>query len=80
MTISLAAKMRSIPAHAGEPGAMEKANDNDRVYPRARGGAFRDTFLDLRAKGLSPHTRGSRGLPTSSPSYQRSIPAHAGEP
>ena len=71
---------RSIPAWAGEPCGTGVARWCTRVHPRVGGGApYTPSSLYL---PLGPSPRG-RGSPASTPqrtSYQRSIPAWAGEP
>ena len=70
----------SIPAHAGEPEALEIALKAPGVDPRARGGALRAATQARVEEGRSPRTRGSR---TRRARWRRgpgSIPAHAGEP
>ena len=71
---------RSIPAHAGEPGEGLAGGGTSGVYPRPRGGTARTRKPVLPADGLSPPTRGNRGIPGGHEDRHGSIPAHAGEP
>ena len=71
---------RSIPAHAGEPAWRFVFPFSEKVYPRPRGGTARSDFIHPSRLGLSPPTRGNRMNALSYNDYQRSIPAHAGEP
>ena len=71
---------RSIPAHAGEPAPRSLPTLPEGVYPRPRGGAILVDPLAILPEGLSPPTRGSRGMERQPPIAGRSIPAHAGEP
>ena len=71
---------RSIPAHAGEPGSAWDTGAPRAVYPRPRGGTASSAPLPVSAMGLSPPTRGNRGLRRHPPPSRGSIPAHAGEP
>ena len=71
---------RSIPAGAGEPGAVSISARSTKVYPRGCGGAARRWLTVPIERGLSPRVRGS---PLHGPSQvveARSIPAGAGEP
>ena len=71
---------RSIPAHAGKPSRRFSPTPWTRVYPRPRGEAARGCMADPARTGLSPPTRGSRGLTPGTTPARRSIPAHAGKP
>ena len=71
---------RSIPAHAGEPGASARTARYGGVYPRPRGGTVTSVGMASTVEGLSPPTRGNPPAGTSKASRRRSIPAHAGEP
>ena len=73
-------RLRSIPAHAGEPVADAPRPLAIEVYPRPRGGTRRLAIGYTRTAGLSPPTRGNRGLTRRPFRLSRSIPAHAGEP
>ena len=70
----------SIPAQAGEPGAMGVDSRRARVYPRAGGGTAPDDIAVRKVRGLSPRWRGNRlhGVPELV--EVGSIPAQAGEP
>ena len=72
--------MRSIPAHAGEPGSRDSAQPRDGVYPRPRGGTLGGRRRYDGGDGLSPPTRGNQSPPSMLKWTRRSIPAHAGEP
>ena len=72
--------VRSIPAHAGEPGGEFLVYEQRQVYPRPRGGTNSPRVLRLIETGLSPPTRGNRELASQFAQVPRSIPAHAGEP
>ncbi len=50
---------RSIPAHAGEPFYTRRTSNQTLVYPRARGGAYKEAAENAMQVGLSPRTRGS---------------------
>ena len=73
-------KRGSIPAHAGEPFGPTGYAFELEVYPRPRGGAFDRKKADDETRGLSPPTRGSLCGDATRPPFDRSIPAHAGEP
>ena len=72
--------VRSIPAHAGEPRGGCPIRDRERVYPRPRGGTRPRSPPLGQLPGLSPPTRGNPSFPSAPFGFQRSIPAHAGEP
>ena len=72
--------VRSIPAHAGEPGARARRLAATTVYPRPRGGTSLPMWKVVCPIGLSPPTRGNPEKAEGSPYAKRSIPAHAGEP
>ena len=74
------AAIRSIPAHAGEPGLPKLPDKETGVYPRPRGGARKGRYDPRAGEGLSPPTRGSQRRIPLLPVSSRSIPAHAGEP
>ena len=70
----------SIPACAGEPGAVSYSTDQCRVYPRVCGGTATRRIIGADRPGLSPRVRGNlRGL-RPVPRHRGSIPACAGEP
>ena len=73
-------RVRSIPAHAGEPGLDAEEDAEDRVYPRPRGGTFERVTCSSVGGGLSPPTRGNPPNQPFAPAPVRSISAHAGEP
>ena len=52
--------IRSIPAHAGQPGSSSCAEWRSEVYPRACGATEKNADLAIRGKGLSPRMRGNR--------------------
>ena len=70
----------SIPAHAGEPPQLSRRERRPAVYPRPRGGTALLRAHPAVADGLSPPTRGNRHRGVGVVKWQRSIPAHAGEP
>ena len=70
----------SIPACAGEPLRVLRAEQILRVYPRVCGGAFLRLPQRLDHPGLSPRVRGSRELVNRWVEKIGSIPACAGEP
>ena len=72
--------IRSIPARAGEPIRRGTATRQSRVYPRACGGTYRPIPPIPLRSGLSPRVRGNLRNSEHPLSYQRSIPARAGEP
>ena len=72
--------IRSIPAHAGEPGFVGGSVVSDEVYPRPRGGTRAAGAAARGRRGLSPPTRGNHGFAVHVDDDHRSIPAHAGEP
>ena len=72
--------MRSIPAWAGEPGKDEPLAQSNAVYPRVGGGTRLLIESAHSVMGLSPRGRGNRTWSLSPGSYDRSIPAWAGEP
>ena len=73
-------EMRSIPACAGEPGAIPRAPAGYRVYPRVCGGTTPQDPHRRPGRGLSPRVRGNPIRPRRRPAGNRSIPACAGEP
>ena len=77
---SLFFAMRSIPAHAGEPGDNRAVWIRLAVYPRPRGGTNAAPKSITSSGGLSPPTRGNRRSSTRLQNSVGSIPAHAGEP
>ena len=70
----------SIPACAGEPGAVPVPADRQRVYPRVCGGTALTKDQASNLIGLSPRVRGNPGHTRLSSPRVRSIPACAGEP
>ena len=73
------AEIRSIPACAGEAGAMAARGASGWVYPRVCGGSTPVDTGYLQRSGLSPRVRGKLGdVPPLFPN-PRSIPACAGE-
>ena len=71
---------RSIPAHAGEPGAHGRRRRRCGVYPRPRGGTTTRALPATSLNGLSPPTRGNPRIREALRARSGSIPAHAGEP
>ena len=70
----------SIPARAGEPDRDTRATIRSEVYPRTCGGTSESAYHRSPDRGLSPHVRGNRPLGGPPLTFQRSIPARAGEP
>ena len=70
----------SIPAPAGEPGAVMGPHTKPAVYPRACGGTYVLSFDTPNLNGLSPRLRGNPLNLAVQPFALRSIPAPAGEP
>ena len=79
-TAACAAIIGSIPACAGEPGAIDAFRNSHGVYPRVCGGTRPVNRGCYRFPGLSPRVRGNRISPTLATWYAGSIPACAGEP
>ena len=73
-------RLRSIPAHAGEPPCGSPPACPPAVYPRPRGGTQLVCSNYKPCHGLSPPTRGNRRRPADWDWARGSIPAHAGEP
>ena len=72
--------LRSIPACAGEPWAMDIGVVIGRVYPRVCGGTYGRPRRAMGSVGLSPRVRGNRVKTNRTGLAWRSIPACAGEP
>ena len=70
----------SIPAHAGDPSAIQGDEGRPAVYPRPRGGTLAWNPNSIAPTGLSPPTRGNLPDEPRDGGLSRSIPAHAGEP
>ena len=70
----------SIPARAGEPGAVTQQTLSEWVYPRSRGGTNISGIGTLSGHGLSPLARGNLYVGQSAGMNFGSIPARAGEP
>ena len=70
----------SIPACAGEPGAVASSGLTMTVYPRVCGGTAVFSLQDANDPGLSPRVRGNHTSVTQATARTRSIPACAGEP
>ncbi|APH62267.1 Hypothetical protein GbCGDNIH8_8723 [Granulibacter bethesdensis] len=73
-------RVRTIPAHAGEPRAQRGHCGPYRDYPRARGGTRMWRRGIQNPGGLSPRTRGNQETDSEIIVTKRTIPAHAGEP
>ena len=71
---------RSIPAHAGAPGAEQVSICFSGVYPRACGGTYDCGRAVPNLEGLSPRMRGHPNMPWGETVTFGSIPAHAGAP
>ena len=74
------ARLRSIPACAGEPGRPQIRSVLREVYPRVCGGTTPSSDSGDTSHGLSPRVRGNPAGPDLRSPRQRSIPACAGEP
>ena len=74
------ARLRSIPACAGEPMSARRFNWLQTVYPRVCGGTGRRPVSPPPGTGLSPRVRGNPGLQLLAVAFLGSIPACAGEP
>ena len=59
MTINFNGGVRSIPALAGEPNAVDESSGLHRVYPRVGGGTVQPAARDHAVTGLSPRWRGN---------------------
>ncbi len=70
---------RSIPAWAGETGAIIDASRRPRVYPRVGGGNRAPVKTEIYNDGLSPRGRGKPVLSGGLSAHVGSIPAWAGE-
>ena len=57
-----ARSLRSIPAHAGEPPRLPRAQVRAKVYPRPRGGAAPDALRSLMMSGSIPAHAGEPAL------------------
>ena len=68
-----------IPAYAGETQCRPPPAHGRRAYPRIRGGNPVDRATGRASWGLSPHTRGKRGVGDFSHPPAGPIPAYAGE-
>ena len=79
-SLAHAAGVGSIPACAGEPGALCASFRNARVYPRVCGGTPGDYLCRIHRQGLSPRVRGNPAAGEADLAFCGSIPACAGEP
>ena len=70
----------SIPACAGEPAKVEGTPLRSRVYPRVCGGTMAAFNETVSRAGLSPRVRGNHRRCEGFGTFNRSIPACAGEP
>ena len=70
----------SIPACAGEPGTRRPDRSSTAVYPRVCGGTTPGASASREYSGLSPRVRGNRSVLHRPETWNRSIPACAGEP
>ena len=70
----------SIPAHTGEPSGGWFIPRSTRVYPRAYGGTILRALAYVVQAGLSPRIRGNLAALALRKGFDRSIPAHTGEP
>ena len=71
---------RSIPACAGEPDVVWRADHANEVYPRVCGGTSHPAPSSTEQEGLSPRVRGNHNRRLVQLHIDRSIPACAGEP
>ena len=76
---SIPARMRSIPACAGEASGRRPLGREGGVYPRVCGGSGYSNGGSFTSRGLSPRVRGKRVRAARSAPIPRSIPACAGE-
>ena len=74
------AKVRSIPAWAGEPPLVKAVAAEALVYPRVGGGTAFSRNIFWRSPGLSPRGRGNLSPHEANHVTHGSIPAWAGEP
>ena len=74
------AKLRSIPAGAGEPEHEQHDYHHPEVHPRGCGGALDGTPVEGASFGPSPRVRGSRSCSPRIQAWIGSIPAGAEEP
>ena len=79
-TVARRARIRSIPACAGEPAVGHHAAGHEEVYPRVCGGTRTAPGPDREGRGLSPRVRGNPVALSLLRRVLRSIPACAGEP
>ena len=75
----LSARMRSIPARAGETRRYKGGHQPEEVYPRTGGGNILTGWGGRGNGGLSPHGRGKLHKGQRKLMVCRSIPARAGE-
>ena len=61
-TLPAVARLRSIPAWAGETEGVKAGVDKFQVYPRVGGGNIRKPDTPLATMGLSPRGRGKPSL------------------
>ena len=71
---------RSIPVHTGKPLRYAVNIYFPWVYPRTHGETIRTLCDTLNQRGLSPYTRGNRGVQAVQVSLIGSIPVHTGKP
>ena len=80
MCLCVRARLRSIPACAGEPRLGFRLHPALRVYPRVCGGTGCGLRVMMALSGLSPRVRGNPQMEADALAARRSIPACAGEP
>ena len=73
-------KTGSIPAWAGKPYCLPRANSQDGVYPRVGGETVLLASRKFSRRGLSPRGRGNPVVLPERDDLARSIPAWAGKP
>ena len=71
---------RPIPACAGEPNDINMTDALEAAYPRVCGGTGTRGRSRRTSIGLSPRVRGNPGVPCTTDTCMRPIPACAGEP
>ena len=79
LAIDLCARLRSIPASAGEAAPALKRWRREEVNPRQRGGSCRSCARPRYERGQSPPARGKPSSYSRKRNQRRSIPASAGE-
>ena len=73
------ARLRIIPAHAGQTAYVARHRDHRPDHPRACGANFPDVLESLEHAGSSPRMRGKPSMRLRHAGGARIIPAHAGQ-